>query len=76
VNTFRVALIALACTGIVGCARDKSLPSPALTPIDDLPPGQYYDQALPAPHDVHRRPYTTLVPVPDSDLEPVPSARP
>ena len=48
---------------MAGCSRDKELPHPYLTPRDDLAPGQYYDQALPAPHDVHRRPYTTLIPI-------------
>lgn len=60
----RALLIACLTAAAGGCTRPTTLPSPAIRPIDDLPPGQYYDQGLPAPHDVHVRPYTTLVPVP------------
>ncbi len=62
-----MALIILVSAGCAACARDKSLPVPAMSSLDRYPAGQYYDQGLPAPHDVHRRPYTTLVPVPDTD---------
>ena len=66
------ASIALAATA---CTRPSALPVPPLRPIDDLPPGQYYDQRLPAPHDVHVRPYTTLIPVPDATVAAPPPGR-
>ncbi len=62
----RHALLYLAIgTAAAGCTRPTALPVPAARSLADLPAGQYYDQGLPAPHDVHVRPYTTLVPEPE-----------
>lgn len=70
-------LLLAACIGLAAaaCTRTTALPVPPLRPIDDLPPGQYYDQRLPAPHDVHVRPYTTLIPMPDDAVVGPPPAR-
>jgi hypothetical protein len=68
--TARLLLIVAAAIALSACARRTELPVPGIRAVDDLPPGQYYDQGLPAPHDVHVRPYTTLVPVPGSEASP------